>query len=273
MTLEDQIRAQYPWLPEALVQIYVDAFVETGDDALAWATVRSSEEYETYFPGNRREDGTLRYTEAQWAAIREDYRDTVASVGINPDLFESRYAELIAGNVDPREFAQRVDAITERVRFAGPGVLEEYSQMWGIDMTEEAVIASIFDPDLGQQILNKQITMAEITSAGGVRGFDVDFDLAASLFQADIDEDQARSIFGQAAEMLPVLSTLARRHADPDDDFNLEEFTSAAVFDDPTQRRRMRRLLAQERASFQQSGALGVVRDQSTGGQIGLMRR
>lgn len=272
MTLEEQIKLQYPWLPDALISIYVESFVETGDDALAWAAVRGSAEYETYYPGNRREDGTLRFSEANWAAIMEDYRDTVASAGLNPELFEEEYIQLMAGNVKPGEFATRVNAITERVRFAGPETQREYAEQWGIDMTEEALIASIMSPNMGQAILNKQITMAEIAGQGAVRGFDVDFDLAASLFSADIGEDQARQIFGQAADLLPTLSVLARRHSDPDDEFDLEEFTSAAVFDDPTQKRRMRRLLAQERAAFQQSGRLGVKIDRE-GGQIGLMRR
>lgn len=272
MTLEEQIKIQYPWMPDALISIYVTAFVETGDDSLAWATVRNSTEYEAYFPGNRRDDGTLRYSEAQYAAIVEDYRDTVASVGLNPELFTDRYADLIAGNVEPNEFFRRVDAITERVRFAGEAVREQYSTFWGIDMTEEAMIASIMDPQLGQQVLDKQITMAEISGAGVDRGFDVDLDMAASLFAEDISEEEARAIFGQAAEFVPVLSTLARRHADPDDDFDLEDFTASTVFDDPFERRRMRRLLSQERAAWQRPGALGVLRDQR-GGQIGLMLR
>ena len=272
MRLDYEIQLRYPWLPSSLIQIYVDAMVETGDAHLAWSSVRNSDQYDTYFPGNRREDGTLRYTEGQYSSIVEDYRDTIQAAGINPELFEDQYAALIAGNVAPQEFFQRVDAITERVRFAGPAVQAEYRELWNLDLTEEALIASLMDPLLRQRVLDKQITMAEISGAGAERGFDIDFDLAAKLFSADIDEDQAQQIFGQAASMLPALSVLARRHGDPDDEFDLEEFTSAAVFDDPYQRQRMRRLIAQERASFSQPGRLGTKLDQA-GGQVGLTLR
>jgi hypothetical protein len=272
MSLQSEISALYPWLPQALVDIYVAAFIETGDEQLAWSTLRASTEYDSYFPGNKREDGTLRYSEGQYAAIKEDYRNTIAGVGINPDIFEANYAQLIAGNVEPDELFQRVNAVTERVRYAGEDTRREYAEQWNLELTDEAMIASALDPVLGRQILERKITMAEIAGTAAQRGLDVDFDLAASLFASDMDENAAREIFGQAANLLPTLSVLAQRHADPDDEFDLEEFTNATFNDDPFQRNRMRRLISQERASFQQSGQLGVKRNE-LGGQAGLARR
>jgi len=81
--------------------------------------------------------------------------------------------------------------------------------------------------------------------------------------------NEAQQFFGNAAMLVPTLSVLASRNADPDDDFDLTEFTQAQIFDDPTQRRRMRRLLAQETASFT-GGAQIEFRRGQTGGVAGL---
>jgi hypothetical protein len=62
---------------------------------------------------------------------------------------------------------------------------------------------------------------------------------------------------------------LANRHADPDDEFHLEQFDNADLFQDPQQRRRMGRLLAQERASFTGGAQLDFAKSQ-TGGVTGL---
>jgi hypothetical protein len=46
------------------------------------------------------------------------------------------------------------------------------------------------------------------------------------------------------------LDDLARRHRDPDDTFDLNEFADANVFGDAAQTRRIRRLLRQEASLF-----------------------
>jgi hypothetical protein len=75
-----------------------------------------------------------------------------------------------------------------------------------------------------------------------------------------------------AANLVPALNVLTRRHADPDDTFDLEEFVAADLFEDPTQRRRMRRLVNQERASFT-GGRPGTLSTLQTGGVTGLRAR
>lgn len=270
--LAQEIRTLFPWLPEALVQTYVEAYVEHGDPDVAWATVRQAPEYDTYFAGNRRDDGTLRYSEQEYASIIEDYRDSVESVGISAELFNDRYAALIEGNVGPGEFYNRINAVTERVRFASADIRAAYTDRFGYDLTDEAILASVMDPNIGQAVLDRQITMAEISGEAATRGFDIDVDMATDLFGAGLDRQAATQLFGEAANLLPTLGVLARRHADPDDDFDLDEFTNAMVLDDPFQRRRMRRLIAQERASFSEAGNVGVARNQA-GGLTGLQAR
>jgi hypothetical protein len=259
--LATEVLALFPWLEGELLHLYTAAYVEYGDANLAWAEVRQSDIYDEVFAGNRRDDGSVRWDESQYMSIIEGYRDEIRAVGVNPDVFAPYYGELIAFNKSPAEFGAQVDGIYQRVVLGGQQVLDAYAAMFNYnDITREGLIAGLIHDDIHNALLDQQITIAEIQGEGVTAGFDPG-DLARQLEEIDFTRAQARDLFGDAAELVPELAVLARRHADPDDEFNLEDFVSAAAFNDPGQGRRMRRLIAQERASFAQSGALGVRTD------------
>jgi hypothetical protein len=226
--------------------------------------------YDKFFPGNRREDGSLRLTERDYRTTTDSYRNALMGVNVNPDVFEDKFAGLIEGDVDEGEFTTRVESMYERVLESSTDIRDYYAANYGLDLTQEAIVASFLDPDVGNRVLNKQIAISEIGGEAAVRGFDVDLGYAEELEKTGMRREQAQALFGRAGLDVEVLNVLARRHADPDDTFDLEEFTRAEIFDDPTQRRRMRRLVAQERASF--TGA-GSIREERTGGVTGLRER
>ncbi len=105
---ERKVAELYPWLPPELVKVFADAWADTGDQQQALARMRADPLYDKFFPGNRREDGSLRMTEAEWFSTREAYRRLFIEFGLNPDLFESRFQELMEGSVSPNELAGRL---------------------------------------------------------------------------------------------------------------------------------------------------------------------
>jgi hypothetical protein len=269
------------WMPPALINAWFREYLELGGSSVADSAVNASERirndaeyrklYDSYFPGNRREDGSLRHLENRYSTLVDSYRNALEGVGVNPNLFEDKLAGLIEGDVDESEFTTRVESMYERVLESSTDIRDFYSANYGLDLTEEAIIASFLDPDVGNAVLNRQIAISEIGGEAAVRGFDVDLGYAEELEQAGVGREQAQALFGRAGLDVETLNVLARRHADPDDTFDLEEFTRAEVFDDPVQRRRMRRLIAQERSSF--AGAGSLAEDRSTGGVTGLRER
>jgi hypothetical protein len=271
------------WLPPFLAQAWLNEYTRmgaasvpgSGEAAMEYIRAEGSKyqsQYDRYFPGNRREDGSLRHTEAEYSNRVEGFRNSLMGVNVNPDLFEEKFAGLIEGDVGEGEFVNRVESMYERVIEASPGIRDFYATNYGIDMTDSAIVASFLDPDVGNAVLDKRIAISEIGGEAAARTFDLDVDFATRLEKAGVTRIQAQDLFGQAALDVPVLNVLAQRHADPDDDFDLNEFTQAAIFDDPTQRRRMRRLVAQERATF--TGGRDVfAEDRQTGGAIGLRER
>lgn len=272
-SLEDLLRLQYSWLPQGALDVFIQSYIEFGPDG-AWESVRQDERYESWFPGNLTDEGQARYSESDYFAVRESYRDVMRSVGIEPTriaALEERFIQLMEGEVSPNEFAQRVNVVNDRILSASTQIREYYAEQNGLDdLTTEDLLLGALDPELGTEILERGLRVAEI--GGSAREFDFDIDAAQALEIAErgVGLPQARQIFGEANQLVPVLDVLAKRHADPDDDFDLDEFLAADLFRDPKANLRMRRLIQQERASFGRGA--DVMRD-SAGRAEGLTAR
>lgn len=254
---EEQTRLLFPWMPANLVKIYAEAWAETGDHNLALGTLRDSAEYEAFFVGIKREDDSLRMTEQEWFSTREAYTRLFSDFGLNPTLFQDRYVELMEGDVSPSELAARLGGAYEQIITNIPQVREFYANNFGVQMTDQAIFASFIDPDIGEGILQHRISVAQVGGQGLAHGFDVDLNFATSLADFGLSQQGAGEFFTSAEAQLPILETLALRHHDPDDTFDLGEFADAAIFGDSEEARRIRRLLDAEAASF--TDQLGTV--------------
>lgn len=264
MTIDD-IAALYPGLPVAARQAYYDAFIAHGEDS-AWAYVRQDPRYESWFPGNLTPEGETRYSEGMYLGIRESYRDVLRSVGLNDTAFEDQMTQLMINEVAPTEFKTRVTSVYDRVVSASAEIQARFAAgNNGAPISIEMILASAFDPGIGDMILQGNISQAEIAGAGDESGFNLDLGAVDTLIDRGLELDEARSIFGQAKQLVPILDVLAKRHNDPDDDFDVNEFLSSTFFNDPQESYRMRRLVGQERASFGVGGAFAGNNESLTG--------
>jgi hypothetical protein len=260
--------------------VWRTAYILTGEGGAAIEAVRADEGYDLIFAGNKREDGSVRYTEGEYLATIESYEDSISAIGLNSQLpqFQDMFVKLIEGNVSGPEFWQdRVKVVFDRVMQNTDAVREEYAKLMGIGITDEEILASILDPEgLGVAILDQTISISELRGEYTDRWKDIDgleADYFIELDKYGIDQDMARNLFANADTMVPAIQVLANRHADPDDTFDLQEFTNAAIYADPFQASRMRRLMAQERSSFASSSSqIDVVRSRLTGA-VGLEER
>ncbi len=263
------------WLRDnpALADVWLDEYVDSGNARFALEAVRRDPNYDELFPGNRRDDGSIRYSEDVYLGRIESYADALLSVNLNPDLFSSYMPGLIEGLVSPAEFASRVNSMYDRVLESTEEIRNYYAKEFAFDMSTEAIVASFMHPDIGAAFLNRQISISEVGGSASARNFTIGADIAEEMVNYGVDTlGEAQSFFAQAESVIPTMSVLAARHADPDDDFDLAEFTNATLFGDPEQRRRMRRLSAQERASFGADRGLTITRSQG-GSLTGLTER
>lgn len=281
------------YLPDELKEIWLAAYIDAGGTegglgALSYAlevmrgirtppgTVGMSQSaianlYDRFFGGNRRDDGTFRFDELGYTEERLEFADVIGSYGIRPEVWESRFEELIAGDVSVGEFDQRITLGYELIYERAPEVAAFYAREYGsTNMTPEDILAAFLDPDVGTEILERNASVSIIGGTAQQFGFRIAADFAERLLIQGVEGlEGSQDLFGAAQEQLPILEALAKRHNDPDDDFDLYEFASAYVFNDPQQRRRMARLIAQERSLFT-GGKVGVARDRS-GGLTGLL--
>lgn len=242
-------------------------------DALEW--VQQSPEYDVVFPGNKREDGSIRYSEDEYLAVIESYQDTLISVGLEPSTFSELFPGLIEGNVSGDEFrVERVEPMYDLIIERGQAAIDRYAQDWNLDMTVEAILAAALDPQgIGSKILNRQISISSLRYESdrllGSETTNQYLDLAVDMYEAGTTQPEAVRMYEKARTALPVLSALARRHADPDDTFDLDEFAIATLYNDPEESRRMRRLVAQESSLFTGGSAVDFAKSRA-GGVAGL---
>jgi len=250
------VRSLAPGLPVELAQIVLDEWVATGDFELAIAKMRLDPSYDAFFPGNRNDDGTLRYTEYTYLSMIDGYEREILAAGVNPDLFGDELPQLIAGGVGVPEWADRVDRVRRRVLLASDAQREAYSTLIGRPADDREILAALMSPSIDDALINRQITTAEIAAEGSLRGVELGLTSAARLVDFGFDRESGGQLAAQAQEAVPTLDVLAQRHLDPEDGFTLQAFVEAVGFGDRAQRLRVDRLLRDETSSFTRQGSV-----------------
>jgi hypothetical protein len=281
---EEILSLMPPWMLQnpQIAQAFLEEVIESGGtsnpsaSSIALERIRQAPEYrqmyDEVFAGNRREDGTLRLTEQSYFARIQGYRDAVSAIDpmMNADVFNQDLPELIMGDVSIDEFQRRVDALYSRVMTQGESIRQFYGENYGLDVTDQGILASLMSSRVGDAVLMREITMAEIAGEGIVRGYNISSEFADMLAtDGGMDRDEAKRLFGSADQLLPVLNVLAQRHGDPDDTFDIMELAQANALLDPKQMKRISTLVAQEKSTFTGGKAIEYVSDQA-GGVTGL---
>ena len=254
-TYAELAQSLYPNMPPDVLALFADEWARTGDPQVAIAEVRRSPAYEIAFPGNKRPDGTVKFDEVTYTGLKESYIGTLQEYGIprntSVDLLTDRFTGLIEGEVSAREFAQRVDAVYQGIQENIPEVTEFYRENFGLELTPEAIFVGALDPTVGEEIVAGRITTAQIGGEAARAGFEITGDFAQRLQRAGISQAQARQLFTSAQAELPRLQELqARGGVVEPEQFTLEQFTEAAVFQSPEELEEIRQLEAEEQSRF-----------------------
>jgi len=242
-------------MPPDILSIFASEWARTGDPQVAIAEVRRNPAYEIAFPGNKRPDGTVKFDEVTYTGLKESYIGTLQEYGIprntSVDLLTDRFTGLIEGEVSAREFAQRVDAVYQGIQENIPEVTTFYRENFGLELTPEAIFVGALDPTVGEEIVAGRITTAQIGGEAARAGFQISGDFAQRLQRAGISQAQARQLFTTAQAELPRLQELQARGGVTDpEQFTLEQFTEAAVFQSPEELEEIRLLEAEEASRF-----------------------
>tara|TARA_R100000808_G_C2154177_1_gene164968 strand:- start:975 stop:2249 length:1275 start_codon:yes stop_codon:yes gene_type:complete len=264
----DVVKTMVPWLSGTgnLLQIYQDSWAESGNPDIALATVRDSEDYDTLFPGNKRADGSVRWGESEYKSIESGYVNVLHENGLDSSNFQSKFGQLISGNVSPDELKERV-ALKRRAIEDNPAskdLIAFYADNYGIEMSEEGLLASLIDPSVSEEILNKRITMAEIAGeAKYLAGTELGMNTLEALFKAGIDtQGEAEKLFTQASEESERLSQMAASQGR--EGVSVEELVQAKALEDPEAAKEISRVLQQAKSS----SSVNIGAKKSQGGKV-----
>lgn len=266
-----EARLLFPWVPDALRQVFVDAWAKYGDPNVALGTLRQDARYDQFFPGNRRADGTTALTEAEYLSTVEGYDRALRSFQLDPADFRVRYGELIQGGSSPDEFLTDLGQVQQEVFLQAPAIRAKYAEFgYSADVSDRAILASRLSPGVSAQVFEQRFRSAQIGGAAANYGFAYSSGQAERLAQAGVGQDQANQLFAQAASEIPTLNDLMARHNDPEDTLTLDEYTNAIVLRDPAHLQAIARVLTGEKSLFSSQDLLA--QDQS-GGVLGLKQR
>ena len=134
----------------------------TNEDAVT-LYIRETPEYKKRFAGNeaRRAKGLPDLSIATYIGMEDSYRNTLKSNGMPANMYnEENMAELIGGDVDVKEFNDRISYARDVMMDSPAGVRAQMSELYGI--TEGQMLAYFVDPERTAPILKEQARGARI---------------------------------------------------------------------------------------------------------------
>ena len=253
--LLEKARALYPGLPDSFIQLFVGYWESTGDPQQAISQTRQDPNYDNIFPGNKTERGQIRYDEVTYFALEDSYIGTLAEYGIpratSLNILQDRFVSLLENEVSANEFQQRVAAVYRGIQENIPQVQQFYAENFGIDLDEQSIFLGALDPTVGEDIVSGKITAAQIGGEAARAGFTISLEEAQRIQRSGLTQAEARRLFTQAQTEIPRIQELQTREGrQPAEQFGLEEFTEAAVFQSPEELEEIRRLEREEQSGL-----------------------
>ena len=136
-----------------------------------------------------------------------------------------------------------------------PQVQQFYADNFGIDLDEQSIFLGALDPTVGEDIVSGKITAAQIGGEAARAGFTISLEEAQRIQRSGLTQAEARRLFTQAQTEIPRIQELQTREGrQPAEQFGLEEFTEAAVFQSPEELEEIRRLEREEQSRFAPTG-------------------
>ena len=251
----NKARALYPGLPESFIQLYARYWENTGDAQQAISQTRQDPQYDNIFPGNKTERGQIRYDEVTYFALEDSYIGTLAEYGIpratSINILQDRFVNLIEGGVSALEFEKRVADVYRGIVQNIPEVQQFYADNFDINLDEQSIFLGALDPTVGEDIVSGKITPAQIGGEARRAGFTISLEEAERIQRSGLSQQEARRLFTQAQTEIPRIQELQTRGGrEPVEEFGLEQFTEAAVFQSPEELEEIRRLEREEQSRF-----------------------
>jgi hypothetical protein len=225
--------------------------------------IRQQPQYQQRFAANeaRRRAGLNVLSEQQYLALEDTYRQYMRASGLPANFYDSNedFQNLIANDVSPGEFAERVNQGYEAVRFADPAVISQMQELYGVGEGELA--AYFLDPEKATPVLLQRARTAQTAAGAAQAGMQLSAAEAERLAQEGITQQQARA---GAAAITQAEELFQPTTGEQDGAFTREEQLGAVFGTDPAAAQRLRQRQRRRQAAFEGGGGFA----QGAGGQV-----
>ena len=236
-----------------LKQFMVDGLSE---EAIA-LEIRQTDEYKTRFPGMelRRDNGFGAITEAEYMANEDEYAMLLRTHGLPERFYDDRmdFANLIAADVSPNEFGERVTLAELATKGADPNTKEELKRLFDVDETD--LVAYYLDPEGATNLIEERrafeasgLSATAARVIGTPTGFDKDTALALQREGIQRREIQQR---------LSPSSGLANAILGEEDGISADDLATGEFGLDPVAANKVRRRREERASGF--SGSAGML--------------
>ena len=219
--------------------------------------IRQTDEYKTRFPGMelRRDNGFGAITEAEYMANEDEYAMLLRTHGLPERFYDDRmdFANLIAADVSPNEFAERVTLAELAEKGADPNTKAELKRLYGVDDAD--LVAYYLDPESATNLIEERrafeaagLSATAARVVGTPTGFDKE--TATALQREGI---QRREI----QQTLTPQAGLVNQALGEQDEISASDLAQSQFGLDPTAANKVRRRREERAAGFSgQSGML-----------------
>jgi len=227
-------KSLYSFFNQDLLNEYADAWVRTGDPTRSIGILRQTATWEKEFGYLKRDDGSLIMSELDAVSNIASYKNTLFEYDIkDTTLFEQKFKDLIATEVSPLEFQQRIDLVYNQVVDEIPQVKELFAREYGIEASDEAIFGALINDDVEQGVLANQITTLQIEAEARAAGFQTTFARFEDLRRQGLTRERARSLYRGAADIMQAARTVGR-------DLDIETLEQASLGQVEAQKRLQR---------------------------------
>lgn len=177
---------------------------------------------------------------------RQNVKDVMFNAGLPPGFYDEPkdFADFIDKGLSAVEITHRVNESFARVKAAPQEVKDAFSSFFGAN-GDAALATFILDPTKGADIINQQVTQAEISGAGKRFGFDVNLTAAQRLGELGVDAGRTTQGFQQANELRPLSQETISETSDITNEGLISSvFGDKGTDQDAVQRRKLERAAA-----------------------------
>ena len=183
-------------------------------DAL-FRTIRDTPIYQERFKGNteRKKRGLPVLSETEYIKNEDAYKQQLRNLGMSPGFYDTNddFARLIAGDVSPVEFGNRIQNAYQQVANADPEVVRQMKQLYGVsqsDLAEYFIDPERKRPQLDQLAVQRQAQAAQIAAQAQTQaGVQLTGAEAESLARQGITASEAATGFRQIQQQQELFTT------------------------------------------------------------------